>query len=422
VTKRRRSNKAAKRPKRATPAGYAQFLNALRVRVRTAQVKAALAVNRNLIALYWDVGRAIALRQQEQGWGMKVVERLADGLRREFPAVGGFSRTNVYRMRTFFLAYAGGESIVPQPVGQLENAISKRASERTDAMVAQPVRQLAKPGSKRRSERSEAIVAQPVRQLREAVLPAVIADIPWGHNVILVEQVKVAAQRLWYAEQTTVQGWSRAVLSHQIGSDLYRRTGAAVTNFSVTLPAPDSELVQQLLKDPYNFDFLTLSSDALERDVQRGLVGHIKHFLLELGVGFAFVGENFNLEVGGEDFYLDLLFYHLRLRRYVVIDLKTEPFKPEFAGKMNFYLSAADDLMRHADDQASIGLILCRSHNRVIAEYAMRDTAKPMGVATYAAALPPALRDSLPSPQALARELNRAAAAENNGKYKPLKV
>jgi predicted nuclease of restriction endonuclease-like (RecB) superfamily len=235
--------------------------------------------------------------------------------------------------------------------------------------------------------------------------------------MVLLDKLKDPAERLWYAEQTVVQGWSRAVLTHQIDSDLYRRAGAAVTNFSVTLPAPDSDLVQQLLKDPYNFDFLTLGPDAHERDLQRGLVEHIKKFLIELGVGFAFVGEQFHLEVGGEDFYLDLLFYHLRLRRYVVIDLKVETFRPEHAGKMNFYLSAADDLLRHADDRPAIGLILCRARNRVVAEYALRDTAKPMGVATYGARLPAALRDDLPSPDALARELNRAAApaADDNG-------
>jgi predicted nuclease of restriction endonuclease-like (RecB) superfamily len=258
------------------------------------------------------------------------------------------------------------------------------------------------------SEARDTILSRPVTEFEESIPPALVARIPWGHNIDLVEMLNDRHERAWYAEQTVVQGWSRTVLGLQIESGLYRRAGGAVTNFAATLPAPDSDLAQQILKDPYNFDFLTIRPDAHERDVQRGLLEHLKSFLLELGVGFAFVGQQYHLEVGGEDFYLDLLFYHLRLRRYVVIELKTERFKPEHAGKMNFYLSAADDLLRHADDQPSIGLILCRSRNRLIAEYALRDMGKPMGVATFAADLPPALRDSLPSPAALARALDGA--------------
>jgi predicted nuclease of restriction endonuclease-like (RecB) superfamily len=298
------------------PVGYAKFLTDLKSRIRVARVKASLNVNRELISLYWHIGRAITQQQEAERWGSQIIDRLVDDLQKEFPGISGFSRSNIFRMRKFFLAYSSaGET------------------------VAQPVRQLAK-----------AIVAQPVRQLAKPILPQAVADIPWGHNVLLPEKLSDPAHRLWYAQQTLAHGWSRAVLDHQIDLKLHEGAGKAITNFLTTLPSPDSDLAHQLLKDPYNFDFLTLSAGAHERELESGLIDHIKDFLLELGVGFAFVGRQYAIEVGGEDFYIDLLFYHLRLRRYVVIELKAQAFKPEFAGKMNFYLSAVDDLLRNGDD------------------------------------------------------------------------
>ena len=198
---------------------------------------------------------------------------------------------------------------------------------------------------------------------------------------------------------------------HWIESDLYRRQGKAQTNFERTLPAPQSDLARETLKNPYNFEFLTIADDAAEQELEKGLVAHIRQFLIELGAGFAFLGQQYRLEVGGEDFYIDLLFYHVKLRSYVVIDLKMTPFRPEYAGKMNFYLSAVDDLLRHPDDKPSIGIILCKAKNQVVAEYALRDLAKPVGVSTYITklveSLPPALRGSLPSPQELEAELKK---------------
>jgi predicted nuclease of restriction endonuclease-like (RecB) superfamily len=225
--------------------------------------------------------------------------------------------------------------------------------------------------------------------------------------VRILDAVSDAAEREWYVRQTIEHGWSRNVLVHQIESGLYSRQGKAVTNFQRTLPAPQSELARQLLKDPYAFDFLTLGEDLVERDLERGLLDHIRQFLLELGVGFAFVGSQYHLEVGGQDFYLDLLFYHLRLRCFVVIDLKVSEFQPEFAGKMNFYLSAVDEQLRHKDDQPSIGIILCKTKNKVIVEYSLRDANKPMGVSTYqlTESLPKRLKESLPTVEELEAEL-----------------
>lgn len=327
---------------------YGTFLGALKERIRAAQVRASLAVNRELILLYWGIGRDILREQEERGWGAKIIDRLAADLRHEFPELKGFSPRNLKYMRLLAASYPDYEF---------------------------------------------------VQQL--------VAQIPWGHNVRLLDRVTDAAERQWYIEATITHGWSRDVLVHQIEGRLYHRQGQAQSNFDRTLPAPQSELAQQLVKDPYNFDFLSLGEAAQERDLERSLLQHVREFLLELGVGFAFVGSQQHLEIGGQDYYLDLLFYHLKLRCYVVIDLKMTPFAPEFAGKMNFYLSAVDDLLRHPQDEPTIGIILCKSKNRVIVEYALRDTHKPIGVSQYQLqnALPAALQGSLPSVAELEAEL-----------------
>jgi predicted nuclease of restriction endonuclease-like (RecB) superfamily len=233
-----------------------------------------------------------------------------------------------------------------------------------------------------------------------------VLALPWGHNIVLLEKVDTIEDRLWYARQTTIHGWSRSVLVAQIETQAHKRQGKALTNFDRTLPQPQSDLARQLLKDPYTFEFLALADDVQERQLEQSLLAHLKQFLLELGTGFAFVGNQHHLEVGGSDFYIDLLFYHLRLRCFVAIDLKTEAFQPEHAGKMNFYLAALDDLLRHASDGPSIGLILCKERNEVVVEYALRDSNRPLGVATYQL-LPPEMQASLPSPEQLAAEIRK---------------
>jgi predicted nuclease of restriction endonuclease-like (RecB) superfamily len=240
--------------------------------------------------------------------------------------------------------------------------------------------------------------------------PIAVAGIPWGHNLTLLFRLEDPIQRLWYAQQTTINGWSRSMLEHWIESDLYVRQGKAVTNFEKSLPPPRSDLAKQIMRDPYSFDFLTLKQPAEERDLENGLLSHIRKFLIELGAGFAFVGQQVHLAVDGEDFYIDLLFYHLKLRSYIVVDLKAVAFKPEFAGKMNFYLAAVDDLMRHTDDKSSIGLILCKTRSKVVAEYALRNLSTPVGVARYTTRagdrFPTELKGMLPTAQELEEELN----------------
>lgn len=365
-------------PDSGLPAGYDQLLDDLKSRVRSAQLKAAVAVNRELIQLYWDIGRLIVERQEREGWGKSVVERLAGDIQREFPGIRGFSPLNVWRMRAFYLAYVDIPSNLSQPVTES--------------------------GGKRKL--SQAVTDSP------SAPPPPVAQLAWGHNLVLLFKLKELSERLWYAAKAIEHGWSRSVLTVQIETDLYGRQGKAVTNFAVTLPSPQSDLAQETLKDPYVFDFLTLSEDAHERELESGLMDHVQKFLLELGAGFAFVGRQVPLVVGDEDFFLDLLFYHLKLRCFVVIDLKMQSFTPEDAGKLNFYLSAVDSQLRHPDDKPSVGLVLCKTRNRVIAEYALRDMSKPIGVAEWQTklvqSLPEPLKSNLPTIEQIEEELGGA--------------
>lgn len=334
-------------PSKSIPAGdnYGTLLRELKDRIRSARLRTAAAVNQSMVLLYWSIGREILTRQKAEGWGARVIDRLSVDLRHDFPEMTGLSARNLKYMRAFAEAYPD-----------------------------------------------------------EPIVQRVVAQLPWGHNLTLLEVLKDPAERLWYASQVIEHGWSRPVLIHQIESGLIHRLGKAITNFDRTLPTPQSDLAKQLIKDPYTFDFLGLGPDITERELERGLLDHIRELFLELGKGFAFVGSQQHLHVGGQDFYLDLLFYHLKLRCYVVIELKIEDFKPEFAGKMNFYLSAVDNQLRHPDDEPSIGIILCKGKNEIIVEYALRDSSKPMGVAEYRVSLPPQLEAALPTPEEFERE------------------
>jgi predicted nuclease of restriction endonuclease-like (RecB) superfamily len=330
------------------PAGYTEWLTDLKTRIHAAQQRAALAVNRELLQLYWQVGRDILDRQALEGWGAGIVDQVSADLQAAFPEMKGFSRSNLKYMRAFAEAWPDF-AIGQQVVGQL----------------------------------------------------------PWGHNLVLLTKLKTREARLVHAEQAVVRGWSRSVLTLHIEQRTLEREGKALTNFEQHLPKPQSDLARESLKDPYRFDFLTVGSEANEREIEAALVQHITRFLLELGAGFAFVGRQVHLEVGDEDFYLDLLFYHLKLRAYVVIELKAGNFKPEHTGKLSFYLSAVDAQVKAPEDAPTIGLLLCKSKNRVVAEYALRDTNKPIGVAEYqlVEALPKELEASLPSIEQIEREL-----------------
>lgn len=327
------------------PQDYDAFLNQLKEQIRRAQVAAATALNREAILLYWQLGKEILERQEREGWGAKVVQRLAKDLQREFPDVQGFSARNLKYMRAFAEAYPDVE-----------------------------------------------IVQQLLHKL------------PWGHLIRLLDSVKDPDERIWYAQQAIENGWSRTILAYQIESGLHKRLGGAITNFDLTLPKPQSDLARDLIKDPYNFSFLTLGKDAQERDLEAALVDHIRDFLLELGMGFAFMGSQYPITVDGKEYRLDLLFYHVRLRCYVVLELKMVEFEPEFSGKLNFYVSAIDDLLRHEDDQPTIGIILCKSKQKTTVEYALRNLSTPIAVSTHQ--LPDQLRQSLPSSEQLEMEID----------------
>jgi len=311
------------------------------------------------------LGYQIVEAQDREGWGTSMIDRLAHDLQSALPTRQGLSPRNLWRMRAFYLAYPASELNLPQLVTDLATRF----------------------------------------------LPQAVAEIPWGHNTAIIEKIKDPAQRLWYAAQTIEHGWSRAVLVHQIESNLYERQGRVLTNFERALPAPQSDLARELIKDPYNLDFLGLTNEVSERELERSLLAHLKNFLIELGKGFAFMGSQYHLEVGEQDYYLDLLFYNTVLRTYVVIDLKVEAFKPEFAGKMNFYLNAVDDQLRHPDDQPPIGLILCKERNHVTVEFSLRGMDQPMGVSSYQL-LPKDVRDTLPTPEQWETELERVNEEE----------
>ena len=354
---------------------YRDLLGDIKSRVRQAQHRAALSANAEMIRLYWDIGRMIAARQQQEGWGSGVIPRLAVDLKNDLPEQKGFSARNIGRMIAFYREYP----ILPQPAAKLKEHEYKQVMN-----VQQPAAELPLPLN-------------------------ILFGLPWFHHVVLIEKLKDLPTRYWYARQAVEQGWSRNTLTAQIQNRAHERQGAAITNFADTLPAVHADLAQGLLKDPYLFDFLTLEEPFHERELETGLLLHLEKFLLELGRGFAFVGRQHHLEISDRDFYLDLLFYHLQLRCYIVIELKKGDFKPEYAGKMNFYCSAVDDLLRHDQDAPTIGLILCQTKDRIVAEYALRDINKPIGLADYelTRALPENLASSLPSIESLEAELSQ---------------
>ncbi len=328
---------------------YIEWLGELKQRIKNTQIKAALSANKEIIELYWEIGKELYEKQENQGWGNSVVDNLEKDLSSEFPDLKGFSRRNLFYMKGFYSFYKSDFSKVQQ----------------------------------------------------------LVAQIPWGHNILIVSKSKSIKESIFYLNETLENSWSRSVLDMQIGTDLFARQGKAITNFNKTLPNPDSDLANQTLKDPYLFDFLTLKKNADERSIEDQLTKHITQFLLELGTGFAFIGRQYKLEVGDKDYYIDLLFYHTKLRCYIVVELKAKSFKPEFAGKLSFYLSAIDDKLKTESDSPTIGIVLCQDKNKIEAEYALRGISQPIGVAEYqlSRAIPEDIKSELPSIEEIEKEL-----------------
>jgi predicted nuclease of restriction endonuclease-like (RecB) superfamily len=353
----------------AVLADYQDWLKAIKQKIHATRMKVALAANGELIALYYEIGAQIVDRESLAQWGSGFIDAFSQDLRAAFPEIGGFSSKNLRYCRAFFRFYCD-PAIWQQAVAKLRD---------TPWAGTEPE------------------------------LSALLAKMPWGHNIQIFAKCAGVAEARFYMEQTLEQGWSRDVLAMQLKSDLYARAGKAVTNFSRTLPLPQSDLAQQTLKDPYTFDFMAMTAPFNELDVERQLTQHITQFLLELGKGFAFIGRQYHLEVAGNDYYIDLLFYHVTLKCYVVVELKNRKFIPEYAGKLNFYLSAVDTLLKRDDDQPTIGLLLCRDKNNIEVEFALRDMNKPMGVSEYTLveALPDNLKGAMPTVEEIENDLQQ---------------
>ncbi len=328
---------------------YKAFIQDIKQRVQSAQIKAAVSVNQELLRLYWDLAERIVAKQRESAWGEGFLMQMSRDLQAEFPGMKGFSKRNLELMRQWYQFWS-----------------------------------------------AEPVFAQQL-----------VAQIPWGHNLVIISKIKNAEEALFYIQKNLQNNWSRAVLTHQIESALYQRAGKAITNFQAALPAPHSDLARQTLKDPYCFDFLMLREKHDEQELENALIEHITRFLLELGAGFSYLGRQYRLEVAGDEFFMDLLFYHVRLHAYVVIELKTVKFKPEFVGKLNFYISAADSVLKTEHDNPTIGILICKSKNDTVVEYALRDIHKPIGVSEYIITkhLPDELKSSLPSIEEIEAEL-----------------
>jgi predicted nuclease of restriction endonuclease-like (RecB) superfamily len=348
---------------------YRDWLASIKGRIHSVQMKVALAANHELIALYYELGARISERESGARWGTGFIEAFSKDLKSAFPDVGGFSAKNLRYCRAFFRFYCD-PAIWQQAVAKL---------------TAEPLWGV------------DAALVQPIMQ------------VPWGHHIQIFSKSASISEAGFYIAQTIEQGWSRDVLALQLKSRLYDRAGKAVTNFSHTLPAPQSDLAQQTLKDPYTFDFMTMTAPYNERDVERQLTRHITQFLLELGRGFAFIGRQYHLQIADNDYYIDLLFYHVTLKCYVVVELKNRKFIPEYAGKLNFYLSAVDSLLKRDDDHPTIGLLLCRDKNNIEVEFALRDVNKPMGVSEYTLVenLPDNLKGALPTVEEIEQDLQQ---------------
>lgn len=368
---------------------YNNLLVDIKTRVRQGQLKASLSANAEMLATYWDIGKMIYERQQLEGWGKGVIPRLAKDLKNELAEVKGFSERNILRMLTFYKEYADF-SISPPTVAKLEipQNPSPAVAKLDDKSISKlPVAQL-----------------QTIQNQNE-----LLYFVGWTHHIILIQKIKDIPTRFWYMQQIIIQGWTKDTLNDMIASKVYERQGKAVNNFKFTLPPLQSDMAIQMLKDPYIFDFTTLAIPFTENELELELVKHVQIFLIELGAGFAFVGRQFKLAISDKDFYIDLLFYHLKMRCFVVIELKKGDFIPEYAGKMNFYCSAVDDMLKHPTDQPTIGLILCQGKDKLFAEYSLKDINKPIGISEYdlTRALPENYKGSLPSIDEIEAELSQ---------------
>lgn len=406
---------------------YLQWLSQIKEQIQSAQLKAATTVNVHLLALYWMLGQQIIDREEKSFWGDRWLYQLSADLHKAFPGSKGFSHTNLKYIRRWYLFYH--LQFGQQAVAQIQNHLNLPTANYSTPIGQQAVDQLAKEVNADRKpvrKKEKQSLLEPPQQPKTAFeqqpvdpIPALLTTIPWGHHLQIITKCKHVDEALFYLQQTAQHNWSRSVLVHQMESALYHRKGEAITNFDATLPKPHSDLAKELLKDPYTFDFLGMAEEYLEKDLENSLVDHITKFLLELGAGFSFVGRQYNLQIGGDDFYIDLLFYHFKLRCFVVIELKTGKFIPEYVSKLNFYLNVVDDVIKHETDSPSIGIIICKQRNKVVAEYALRGINKPIGITQYQLTqkLPAALKGKLPTIKQIEQELQDIAQPKRTNRH-----
>ena len=391
---------------------YKNWLTDLKQTIRKNQIKAAVQVNESLLRLYWEMGREINERQKNSKWGSGFLSQLSKDLMAEFPDMKGFSLTNLQLVRRFYAFYSRFLQICEQPAGQLgleadraiyQQAVGQIGLEADGEICAQPVHKLKK-------DATSEICEQPVHKLQNEAakyvakdpktqLPCALLCVPWGHHVILLKRCETPQEALFYVQKTIECNWSRSVLLNMLDTGLYEANGRAVTNFASTLPVPQGDLARQTLKDPYVFDFLTMRESYDERELENALTEHITKFLLALGTGFSYVGRQVRIQVGEEEFFPDLLFYHLKLRCFVVVELKTVKFEPSQLGQLGFYVTAINEQMRHPTDNETIGLLICKTKDKVVAEYALKNAAQPLGISEYKLSrfLPDEIKSSLPS-------------------------
>jgi predicted nuclease of restriction endonuclease-like (RecB) superfamily len=367
---------------------YKNWFVDLKQKIQQSQIKAALAVNSQLILLYWDLGKQIVEKQENSKWGSGFIDQLSKDLKLEFPDMGGFSSSNIYAIIKFYKFYNQKNLISEQVVLKLKNEIVHQVDGKLE----------------------NEIVRQVDGETIQVILLKLCTQIPWLHNIVIIEKTKEIEKILFYIQQTIKNNWSRAVLLHQIESNLYNRQGKAVNNFALTLPKPQSDLANEIMKDPYSFHFLQMTEKYNENDLEKALTHNITQFLLELGSGFSFVGKQFPIKLDQKEYRIDLLFYHLKLRCFIVIDLKVVDFEPEFAGKLNFYLNVIDDQMKHESDNPTIGMIICKTKNTIEAEYSLKGIDKPIGISEYELLkiLPEKFKGSLPSIEEIENELKNS--------------
>lgn len=357
---------------------YKNWLSEIKTKIKTSQIKAALSVNSELIMLYWEIGKMISEKQKQAKWGDSFIVQTAKDIKREFPDLTGFSKTNLYSMKQFYLFYNKDNTIFHQVGGKIETEIFHQVG-----------------GQFQQTENEDNTLNS----------ENILTKIPWKHHVLILQKVKEIQEAIFYVKETISNNWSRSVLEYQIETDLYNRQGKAITNFKITLPETESDLANSILKDPYNFDFLTLTKKEKEKELETKLIEHISQFLLELGKGFAYMGRQFLLKVGKKEFRTDLLFYHVKLRSYIVIELKMTEFEPEFIGKLGFYVTAVNEILKSEHDNPTIGILLCKTKDNLVVDFALKDVNKPIGVSEYSyKELPENIKNQLPTKEELEQE------------------